>query len=64
MGEFLLGIVLLGLALEMLATYRARAHELKVRSRGRALVYYVIAIALAMVFFLWFVLGFHMPGRR
>ena len=63
-GEMLLGVIVLGLALEMLAVFRAKAHELKVRSRDRALVYYVIAIVFVVVFFLWLLLGVHMPGRR
>jgi hypothetical protein len=63
-GEMLLGVIVLGLALEMLAVFRARAHELRVRSRKRALVYYVIAIVVVVVFFLWLLLGVHIPGRH
>jgi hypothetical protein len=61
-GEFLLGLILFGLALEMMALARAKAHELTVRSRGRALVFYVIAIVVVAVFFLWLLFGSH-PHR-
>lgn len=63
-GELLLGIVLFGLALEMLAVARAKAHELKVRSRGRALVYFAVAIGVADVFFLWLLFGTHARWHR
>ena len=63
-GELLLGILLLGFALEMLAVFRAKAHELKVRSRGRALVYYAIGIGAAAALFLWLLWGVHIPHRH
>ena len=63
-GELLLGILLVGFALEMLAVFRAKAHELKVRSRGRALGYYAIGIGVAAALFLWLLWGVHIPGRH
>jgi hypothetical protein len=63
-GEFLLGLFLFGLCLEMLAVARAKAHELRVRSRGRALVYYGLAISVVAVFFLWLLLGSHGRWHR
>jgi hypothetical protein len=35
-----------------------------VRSRGRALVYYALAIGVAIVFLVWLLFGVHLPSRR
>ena len=56
LGGFLIA-VMLGLGLEMLATFNAKTRDLAGRPRWKLLSYWGMAIAIAIVLFLWLVMG-------
>jgi hypothetical protein len=52
-GELLLGVLVLAFGLEMLAVVRAKYRDLAVQPRWRGLLYWGIAIALALALLVW-----------
>ena len=52
-GELLLGVLIFAFGLEVLAVVRAKYRDLAVQPRWRGLLYWGIAIALALALFIW-----------